>query len=206
MPSASNNNQSSTKLVKQTSVNSVNSGGPSGASGSNKGNKKITENTTKSNNANAINTTNTTNTNIANNETSSSGSGSSNIKTAKENTNNVVATAAAGAGSTVSPSVSVTVNSKNWETSSAAGNNPSLTAANKDAGNDSLNPMKLTFTTIEHKIRNLEKRKVSTCVLLCVCLNEYMRIMERMSFRSKIVTIFFPLEEKNIEKSDFKTR
>uniref|UniRef100_A0A1A9WCU0 Caprin-1 dimerization domain-containing protein n=1 Tax=Glossina brevipalpis TaxID=37001 RepID=A0A1A9WCU0_9MUSC len=29
----------------------------------------------------------------------------------------------------------------------------------KDATNDALNPMKLTFTTIEHKIRNLEKRK-----------------------------------------------
>ncbi|XP_023301450.2 caprin homolog [Lucilia cuprina] len=139
MPSASNNNQSNTKLVKQTSVNSVNSGGASGTSGGGtKGSsKKITENITKSNNATTNNSNSTTN----NNETSSSSS----IKTAKENTNNVVAAAAAA-------------NSKNWETSSAAGN-ASSTTANKDAGNDALNPMKLTFTTIEHKIRNLEKRK-----------------------------------------------
>ncbi|GBP06065.1 Caprin homolog [Eumeta japonica] len=34
-----------------------------------------------------------------------------------------------------------------------------MSVASKDAGNDALNPMKLTFTTIEHKIRNLEKRK-----------------------------------------------
>lgn len=136
MPSASNNNQSNTKLVKQTSVNSVNSGGASGTSGGNKGisNKKITENTIKSNNTNATTTNN--------NETTSS------IKTAKENTNNVVAAA------------QQQQNSKNWETSSATGNAPTAANANKDAGNDALNPMKLTFTTIEHKIRNLEKRKV----------------------------------------------
>lgn len=136
MPSASNNNQSNTKLVKQTSVNSVNSGGTSGTS-SGKGNKK-TESSTKSNNTT---TTVTTSTTIINNETSS-------IKTAKENTNSVVA--AAG---------SQQQNSKNWETASATGNANNV-SVNKDAGNDALNPMKLTFTTIEHKIRNLEKRKV----------------------------------------------
>lgn len=136
MPSASNN-QSNTKLVKQTSVNSVNSGGASGTSGSVKGNKKITESTTKvSINANAT-------TAAINNETSS-------IKSAKENTNNVVA------------AQQQQQNSKNWETSSASGNANAISSSfSKDSGNDALNPMKLTFTTIEHKIRNLEKRKVS---------------------------------------------
>ncbi|XP_073841758.1 cell cycle associated protein caprin family member [Musca autumnalis] len=149
MPSASNNT-TNTKLAKQTSVNSMNSGGPSGTSGSGKGgNKKITENSAKSTNNNSSN--NSGSNSSSNNETSSN-------KSTKENTNNVVA---ASAGQNSSNGSSANNNGKNWETQSATGN--SVTAgpvtSNKDASNDALNPMKLTFTTIEHKIRNLEKRK-----------------------------------------------
>ncbi|XP_075164251.1 cell cycle associated protein caprin family member [Haematobia irritans] len=139
MPSASNIATTNTKLVKQSSVNSMNSCGPSGSSagggggGGGKGSKKLTDNsTTKSNNS-------------SNNETSS--------KSAKEVTNNVVVAATTIASVTTSGSNN---NGKNWETNSTTG---SAAAANKDVGNDALNPMKLTFTTIEHKIRNLEKRK-----------------------------------------------
>lgn len=114
-----------------------------------KGNKKITESSsTKSNNSN-----NNSSNNSSSNETSSN-------KSAKENTNtnnavgasSVAAAAAVATGQSNSSSTTANNNNgKNWETNSATGN----------SANDALNPLKLTFTTIEHKIRNLEKRKVS---------------------------------------------
>uniref|UniRef100_A0A1A9VMS2 Caprin-1 dimerization domain-containing protein n=1 Tax=Glossina austeni TaxID=7395 RepID=A0A1A9VMS2_GLOAU len=54
-------------------------------------------------------------------------------------------------------STKVVKEKSNMENSSAT--NLAAPIAHKDAANDALNPMKLTFTTIEHKIRNLEKRK-----------------------------------------------
>lgn len=119
-----------------------------------KGNKKITESSsTKSNNSN-----NNSSNNSSSNETSSN-------KSAKENTNtnnavgasSVAAAAAVATGQSNSSSTTANNNNgKNWETNSATGN----------SANDALNPLKLTFTTIEHKIRNLEKRKVSFFVCL----------------------------------------
>lgn len=128
-----------------------------------KGNKKITESSsTKSNNNNSSN-------NSSSNETSSN-------KSAKENTNtnNAVGASSVAAATAPAPatgqsnnsSSSTTANNnnngKNWETNSATGN----------SANDALNPLKLTFTTIEHKIRNLEKRKVSfflSASILWIC-------------------------------------
>lgn len=55
-------------------------------------------------------------------------------------------------------STKVVKEKSNMENSSAT--NLAAPIAHKDAASDALNPMKLTFTTIEHKIRNLEKRKV----------------------------------------------